>query len=271
MPGIASGSPAVLLAAIGQSTSRIRLGSGGVMLPQHQPLIIAEQFRMLEGLFPGRVDLGVGTSLGFTRAVRTALRRAEISPDEIDHDLRELLDYLGSRAPITARPRTDPLPVHVLASRSGIARAARLRLPVVIGGPMVFSDRLPALLADYRAAFDGEDPHVMLSLDVFVAPTAEKARKLALPEAWAMAQTSRTGEFGPLEPVERILAQSWPDRVRARVEKHLAQVMLGTPAEVADRLGALAAVTGVDEFLVSTSTFDVDDLARLDETLIRAF
>jgi len=270
VPGIASGSPAVLLAAIGQVTSRIRLGSGGVMLPQHQPFVVAEQFRMLEGLHPGRIDLGLGTSLGFTPAVRRALRREEVSSDDIDRDIRELLDYLASSARITARPTTDPVPVHVLASRSGIARAARLGLPVVVGGPMVFSDRLPALLAEYRAAFTGGAPHVMLSVDAFAAPTAERARELALPEAWAMAQTSRRGEFGPLEPVERILAQSWPDRIRERVEKHLEQVVLGAPADVAERLSALATAAGADEFLISTSTYDRDDLARLDEALIRA-
>src|SRR5690606_6127128 len=111
VPGIASGAPAVLLAAIGQVTSRIRLGSGGVMLPQHQPFVVAEQFRMLEGLHPGRIDLGLGTSLGFTPAVRRALRREEVSSDEIDRDIRELLDYLASSARITARPATDPVPV----------------------------------------------------------------------------------------------------------------------------------------------------------------
>jgi luciferase family oxidoreductase group 1 len=271
VPGIASGSPAVLLAAIGQATSRIRLGSGGVMLPQHQPFVVAEQFRMLEALYPGRVDLGIGTSLGFTPAVRHALRREDISPDEIDGDIREVLDYLASRAVITARPKTEPVPVHVLASRSGISRAARLGLPVVVGGPLVFSDRLPTVLSEYRAAFDGGTPHVMLSIDAFAAPTPERARELALPEAWAMAMSRRTGEFGPLEPVERILARTWPDRVRERVEKHLEQVVLGTPDDVAGRLSALAAATGADEFLVSTSTYDTADLARLDEALIRAF
>lgn len=271
VPGIASGAPAVLLAAIGQATSRIRLGSGGVMLPQHQPLVVAEQFRMLEGLYPGRIDLGIGTSLGFTPAVRRALRRAEISEEEIDGEIGEVLDYLASRAPITARPKTDPVPVHVLASRSGIARAARLGLPVVIGGPMVFSDRLPGLLAEYRSGFGGSAPHVMLSVDAFAASSTDRARELALPEAWAMAMSRRTGEFGPLESPERILAQSWPDAVRARVEKHLRGVILGTPGEVAARLSELVSAAGADEVLVSTSTYDTGALAGLDEALIGAF
>src|SRR5699024_1690526 len=81
VPGIASGSPAVLLAAIGARTSRIRLGSGGVMLPNHRPLVVAEQFSMLEGLYPGRIDLGLGRSLGFTEPVRRALGRLEASPE----------------------------------------------------------------------------------------------------------------------------------------------------------------------------------------------
>ena len=269
VPGIASGAPAVLLAAIGQATSRIRLGSGGVMLPQHQPIVVAEQFRMLAAMVGDRVDLGVGASLGFTGAVRQALRRTEITPEEIDAEITELLAYLRDEAPVTARPRTGPIPVHVLASGSGIARAARLGLPVVIGGPIVVDPRLPAMLDDYRRSFHGERPHVMLSVDVFAASTADRARELALPEAWAMAMSRRTGEFGPLEPVEQILAQSWPARVRDRIDKHLDGVVLGAEREVADRLNSLVAVTGANELLVSTSTYDVDARAELDETLIR--
>ena len=136
---------------------------------------------------------------------------------------------------------------------------------------MVISVELPALLAEYRAGLGGSAPHVMLSVDAFVASSADRARELALPEAWAMAMSRRTGEFGPLESPERILAQSWPDAVRARVEKHLRGVLLGTPREVAGRLSGLVSATGADEVLVSTSTYDTGDLAGLDEALIGAF
>ncbi|MFC3241560.1 hypothetical protein ACFOJ6_03420 [Gordonia humi] len=110
----------------------------------------------------------------------------------------------------------------------------------------------------------------MLSVDVFAGPTAARARELALPEAWAMAMTRRTGEFRPLEPVDQILARSWPDRVRERIEKHLDGVFLGTEADVTTRLAALVDATGADEILASTSTFDTTALADLDAALFRA-
>ncbi len=108
VPGIGSGSPAVLLAAIGAHTRDIRLGSGGVMLPNHQPLIVAEQFLMLEALYPGgRIDLGLGRSLGFTEPVRQALRRSKDAPDTFVSDLDEVRRYLDGSAAVTARPASQ--------------------------------------------------------------------------------------------------------------------------------------------------------------------
>ena len=272
VPGIASGSPAVLLAAIGQATRRIRLGSGGVMLPQHQPLVVAEQFRMLEALHPGRIDLGVGNSLGFTPAVRRALRRETTSPSTFEREIRELRGFLHDDEEVTARPAVPTIPVHVLATRSGIEIAARLALPVVVGGPMVLDAQLPEILARYRESVisHGERPHVILSLDVFAAASEERARELALPEAWAMAMSRRTGEFPPLESPERILAQPWPGRVRERVDQQLSKVVTGTTGQVVERLRRLADFAEADEIMASTSTFDPSALADLDAALAHA-
>src|SRR5699024_4909720 len=104
VPGIASGSPAVLLAAIGARTSRIRLGSGGVMLPNHRPLLVAEQFRMLAALFPDRIDLGLGRSLGFTEPVRRARGRLEADPVSFAREVEEVRGHLEDSMPVTARP-----------------------------------------------------------------------------------------------------------------------------------------------------------------------
>ncbi|WP_226381163.1 MsnO8 family LLM class oxidoreductase [Pseudonocardia oceani] len=150
VPGIASGSPPVLVAAIAARTSRIRVGSGGVMLPNHQPLVVAEQFAMLEALFPGRVDLGVGRSLGFTGPVRRALRST--GADTFAEDLAELRSYLDGTAPVTARPRLDrPPPLFVLATGRGLAVGGDAGLPVVLGGPVLDDDSLGERLDDYRA------------------------------------------------------------------------------------------------------------------------
>ena len=270
VPGIASGSPPVLLAAIGARTDRIRLGSGGVMLPHHQPLIVAEQFLMLEALHPGRMDLGLGRSLGFTAPVREALRDHEA--DAFENDLRDLRAYLDGDAAVTARPQVPGrVPMYVLATGRGTVIAARLGLPVVIGGPILAESRLDDVLEAYRRDFRPspgvERPYVIVSLDVTVADDEATARELALPEAWAMARSRQTGEFPPLEPVADIRQQAWTTQVRNRVEASLDRAVAGSPQTVRRELEQLAARSGADELLASTSTYDREALFASDRAL----
>jgi luciferase family oxidoreductase group 1 len=271
VPGIASGSPGTLLAAIGARTSRIRLGSCGVMLPLHQPLVVAEQFLLLEALHPGRVDLGLGRSLGFTPPVRRALRREDQEPDEFERDLGELRGLLHGEGDVTARPAVGGgVPMHVLATGRGTEVAARLGLPVVVGGPVLHADGVADLLATYRRTFRpwrGSEPWVTVSLDVTVADDDTAARESVLPEAWAMAWSRRTGEFPPLQDVPTIRAATWPDQVRDRVEEHLARAVAGRPDVVRRALERIAERTGADELLASTSTYDVDVLHHSDALL----
>jgi luciferase family oxidoreductase group 1 len=270
VPGIASGSPPVLIAAVAARTDRIRVGSGGVMLPNHQPLVIAEQFAMLEALFPGRIDLGVGRSLGFTAPVRAALRRDADAPDTFADDLDELRSYLEGRGPVTARPRLErPVPVFVLATGRGLAVAGDAGLPVVLGGPVLDSADVGAALDDYRARARaaGGRPYVMASLDVLVADSVAAARELALPEAWALAAARTTGQFPALEPVEPDRALS--DRQRTLVEDVVGRTVHGDDATVAAELGELFHRTGADELLASTSTFDLGALRESDARLAR--
>ena len=199
VPGIASGSPALLLAAIGARTTTIRLGSGGVMLPHHQPFVVAEQFLMLDALYPGRVDLGLGRSRGFTDPVRRALRTDD--SDTFAADLGELQGYLHGTGAVTAHPAgRRPVPLFVLATGRGLEVAADLGLPVVVGGPILADpDAARAALDGYRRRFRpgarSAAPMIVLSLDLYVADTEDDARELALPEAWAMARARQTGEF----------------------------------------------------------------------------
>lgn len=271
VPGIASGAPAVLLAAIGARTDRIRIGSGGVMLPLHQPLVVAEQFRVLDALHPGRVDLGLGRSLGFTPPVRRALRRDHEDGDTFEDDLLELRGHLEGGAEVTVRPVTGrSVPMHVLATGRGLEVAARLGLPVVVGGPVLDAAELPSALAAYRRDFRphrGSAPRVTISLDVLVADDDRTARELALPEAWAMARARRTGEFPPLEDAGTIRATPWPDQVRRRVEASLERAVAGSPATVRRHLESLAGRTGADELLASSSTHDPDALLASDRML----
>jgi luciferase family oxidoreductase group 1 len=271
VPGIASGAPAVLLAAIGARTDRIRIGSGGVMLPLHQPLVVAEQFLVLDALHPGRVDLGLGRSLGFTPPVRRALRRDHEDGDTFEDDLVELRGHLEGTAGVTARPVAGrPVPMHLLATGRGLEVAARLGLPVVVGGPILDSDELPDALARYRRSFvphEGSAPRVTISLDVLVADDDATARELALPEAWAMALSRQSGEFPPLESVPAIRASTWSSQVRRRVEASLDRAVAGSPATVRRRLESLAERTGADELLASSSTYDRDALLASDRML----
>ncbi|MEV3960613.1 MsnO8 family LLM class oxidoreductase [Nocardia sp. NPDC050193] len=272
VPGIASGSPPVLLAALGSRTSTIRIGSGGVMLPHHQPLVVAEQFLMLEALFPGRIDLGLGRSPAFTAPVRRAMRQDEAAPDRFPADLAELRDYLDGTGPVTAHPVSDrTIPMYVLATGQGLTVAARLGLPAVLGGPLLDSPDLDAALAGYRREFRpsprARRPRVTLALEVTVAETDEQAHALVLPEAWAMAQSRSTGEFPPLAPVGD--RASWTGQTRRRVEATVRHAIAGAPQTVRRRIEQLTDRTGAEELLATTSTYDRAALAASDSALAR--
>lgn len=265
VPGIASGAPAVLAAAIASRTSTIRVGSGGVMLPNHQPLVVAEQFLMLSALFPERIDLGVGRSLGFTEPVRRALRRDRDAPDTFAADIAELRSYLDGSATVTARPAVPPPPVFVLATGAGLEVAARAGLPVVVGGPVLQrEDALTPYRRHFRPTESNPEPYVIVSLDVTIADSLADARRLALPEAWAMARSRREGEFPALEPVWGIDPEHETAQDRSRIEKSLASTVLGTVEQVRPRLELLVERTGADEVMASTSTFDRAELFEAD-------
>ena len=270
VPGIASGSPPLLIAAAAARTDRIRLGSGGVMLPNHRPLIVAEQFAMLEAMHPGRIDLGVGRSLGFTAPVRAALGVTEYDTDALARDITAVRDFLHGRGPVTALPVVEnPPPVFVLATGRGLEVAARAGLPVVVGGPRLLAD--PSPLERYRAMFRPSEatpaPYVVVSLEVMLADSTEHARELLLPEAWAMAESRETGAFGPLRSPGEVLGRRFRPQQLRRMEEWMAGALYGDHEKVAGELAALVARTGAEEIMASTSTFDRDDLARADAAL----
>jgi len=277
VPGIAGAAPAVLLAAIAGRTTTIRLGSAGVMLPHHQPLVVAEQFATVSALAPGRVDLGLGRSPGFTAPVRRALRETE---RDFAADLAELRAFLTGTAEITLHPQpAGPVPMHVLATGSGLAVAAALGLPVIVGGPLlgVAGDPEPGLTAlagyrrDFRPSAQTPEPRVSISLDVLVADTAAEAAELLLPEAWAMAQARTAGAFPPLEPVAAVRDRTMTPRQRQYVAQTAAGAVAGTPASVAARLTELLERTGAAELVASSSTFDRAALAASDGALAAIF
>jgi luciferase family oxidoreductase group 1 len=279
VPGVAGAAPAVLLATIAGRTSSIRLGSAGVMLPHHQPLVVAEQFATLSAFAPGRVDLGLGRSPGFTPPVRRALRQTE---RDFAADLAELRAHLGGTAEVTAHPRpAAPVPMYVLATGAGLEVAATLGLPVIVGGPLlgVGGDPEPGreALARYRRAYrpsaQAPEPWVAVSLDVLVADTAAEAADLLLPEARAMALARTTGTFPPLQPVAEVRAairgMATTATQRRYAERTAAMAIAGTADQVATRLAELAERTGAAELVASGSTHDRAALAASDAALAR--
>jgi luciferase family oxidoreductase group 1 len=279
VPGIAGSVPAVLMAAVAARTHSIRVGSGGIMLPNHQPLVVAEQAATLEALHPARIDLGVGRSVGFTPAVRNALRAGKQDAERFEEQLAQLLAYLSGAASVTARPRNDSAtPVFVLATGSGIDIAARAGLAVVLGGPAVFrtnQDGIVPALERYRSRFRPsrwfQRPLILVSANVAVAATRQAARELLLPEAVALARSRTTGEFAALAPVGPTEWAGLTHREKEAVESSLSTSLYGTASEVRTQVQRVLAASGADELLVTGGAFDVAAQAESDEILAGIF
>ncbi|MGW1680693.1 LLM class flavin-dependent oxidoreductase [Saccharopolyspora sp. NPDC002376] len=268
VPGVAGAAPTVLAAAVAAATSRIRVGTGGVMLPNHQPLVVAEQFGVLGSLFPDRIDVGLGRSVGFTDGIRRALGRGKEAADQFSDQLAELLTYLDGQpsAGVHAVPAEGlDLPVFLLATGSGASTAAEFGLPLVVASAHG-DDRMIRTVEQYRADFrpsaQATEPYVVLARSIAVADSTERARRLLVPEAWATAYSRTHGEFPPLESPEQVLAREMSDRQRTQFERALRGHLFGTPDEVATGLDELVARTGADEVLVTTTAHDPAD--RLD-------
>ncbi|MCA1221685.1 MsnO8 family LLM class oxidoreductase [Streptomyces sp. 8L] len=264
VPGVAGSAPTVLAAAVAAATSTIRVGTGGVMLPNHRPMVVAEQFGVLESLFPGRVDMGLGRSVGFTDGIRKALGQGKEAADEFPAQLDELLGWLSGEQTgypqVHARPAEGlRIPAFVLATGRGAAVAARAGLPLVIAAVRGEEAMLRAV-DDYRARFRpsawGERPRVVLSGTVAIAATTEEARRILVPEAWSTAYSRTRGEFPPLRPAGAVPTASMTARERVLFDEAMSGHLYGTAEEVGLALEGLLKRSGADEFLVTTSTYD---------------
>ncbi|QNE22786.1 LLM class flavin-dependent oxidoreductase [Kribbella qitaiheensis] len=268
VPGVVGSAPTVLAAAVAAATSRIRVGTGGVMLPNHQPLVVAEQFGVLESLFPGRIDMGLGRSVGFTNGIRRALGVEKDAAEDFESQIQELLGYFTgtqkNHPQVHARPGEGlRVPAYVLAVGEGALLAASLGLPLVIGA-FKGEQELLTLLERYRSSFRpsawAERPYVVLASTVAVAATSDDARRLLLPEAWSSAYSRTRGVFPPLLPVDEVLRIDMTEKERDIFEQSLRGQIYGTPAEVDAVLGGLVQRTAADEVLVTTNTYDRGDL-----------
>jgi luciferase family oxidoreductase group 1 len=255
MEGIASSSPALLVGQVAAATTTIRVGSGGVMLPNHAPLVVAEQFGTLEALFPGRIDLGIGRAPGSDPATARALRRSNtLSADDFPEQLAEIFGYFRGEPGIRAVPGNgyEP-PVWLLGSSDYSAQlAGQLGLPFAFAHHFSQENTLPALQL-YREAFRPsaalQRPHSMVAAMVFVADTDQQALRLALPSALAFLHR-RQGKSGPSPTCEDAERYGWSPMERMFVEDWLKKNVVGSPASVRAQFDALALATKADELMV---------------------
>jgi luciferase family oxidoreductase group 1 len=261
MPGIASAATAVLIGQVAAATRTIRVGAGGIMLPNHAPLTVAEAFGTLATLFPDRIDLGLGRAPGTDMATARALRRYGLAADSFPQDVLELLGYLSDDpGPVRAIPgHGTHVPVWILGSSLfGAGLAAHLGLPYAFASHFAPADLEPAIAA-YRETFRPSEylarPHLMLAFNVFAADTDAQGRRLMTSMQQAFANL-RTGRPGPLpRPVDDIDAAIDP-AAGAMVERALACSAAGAPETVRAELAAFVARHRPDELILTGQIHD---------------
>ncbi|MDB5694692.1 MAG: alkane 1-monooxygenase [Sphingomonas bacterium] len=263
MRGIASAATAVVLAHVGAATKTIRIGSGGIMLPNHAPLVIAEQFGTLDALFPGRIDLGLGRAPGSDQRVAQALRRTLASDaNDFPRDVMELQSYFADdgRTGIAATPGAGASPEMWILGSSlfGAQLAAALGLPFAFASHFA-PDALDQAMAIYRRDFRPSErlqqPYAMAGFNVFAADTQEEAELLASSQAQSFVAL-RTGNPRQLPPPVVGYRESLGAQGSAILDHVLQCSAVGTPETVAAGIAAFVQRTGVDEVMVSTSIYD---------------
>lgn len=261
MPGIASAATAVVIGHVAAATSTIRVGAGGIMLPNHAPYVIAEQFGTLEALFPGRIDLGLGRAPGTDGATAQALRRG-LDPDDFPRDVQELAHYLGDPDP-SARVRAWPgtgarVPLWILGSSTyGAQVAALLGLPYAFAShfaPFQLEEAFRLYRSLFRPSAVLDKPHAMMAVGLSAAATDAEARHLRSSQILAFARL-RQGRPGLLpEPTEDL--SSIPDPMRAEIERTLGFSAVGGPDTVAARLAELIDAHQPDEVMLTGMMHD---------------
>ena len=264
MPGVASAATSVVIAYVAAGTTTIRVGAGGVMLPNHSPLVVAEQFGTLESLFPGRIDLGLGRAPGTDPNTARALRRrADLDAESFPHDVIELQSYFRDPAP-TQPIRAVPgaglhVPIWLLGSSLFSAQlAAALGLPFAFASHFA-PDLLMQALAIYRSEFRPSEsltaPYAMAGVSVVAADADDEARRLftSLQMQFVNLRRGRPGQLNP--PVDS-LDNFWSAAERAGVEHALRYAVVGSPDVVRRGLETFAADTGVDELMITSQIHD---------------
>lgn len=278
MPGIASSATAVAIGYVAGGTQTIRVGSGGIMLPNHSPLIIAEQFGTLESLYPGRIDLGLGRAPGSDPLTSQALRRGPGSDGQDFPDrLSELRGYFQPTSSSTMRVRAIPgeglnVPIWLLGSSGFSAQlSGQLGLPFSFASHFAPDYLMPALdlyRSQFRPSAELTEPYAMIGINVIVADTDEEAQYLATSQHQQFLNLirRRTAQLSP--PTDRL---DWTPQEQALVERQLGYSAIGSPDTVAARLEQMIERTGANEIIVSAQVYDHQARLRSYELLANLF
>ncbi len=269
MPGVGSAATAVLIGHVAAGTRSIRVGAGGIMLPNHSPLVIAEQFGTLESLHPGRIDLGLGRAPGSDQLTARALRRQlDTDPDAFPQDVAELIDYFSPqpRQHVRAVPGTGlEVPVWILGSSIlGAQVAAAFGLPYAFASHFAPAMMMQAISV-YRSTFQPsarlERPYVMLGYNVFAADSNDHAHLLASSAQQAFVSI-RLGRPIRLPAPREGYLESLDPQARSLVDQVLPYSAIGGPDAVATALGEFIALTGADELMITSQIFDHSERLR---------
>jgi len=277
MPGVASSATAVVIGYVAGGTSKIRVGSGGIMLPNHAPLVIAEQFGTLESMYPGRIDLGLGRAPGSDPATARALRR-DLRGDDFPGLLEELRGYLNpAESDSVPAVRAVPgeglnIPIWLLGSSGYSARlAGELGLPFAFASHFSPDYTLPALEL-YRGCFRPsmvlDAPYAMIGVHVVAADTEEKARLLATSQMQQFLGLTR-GRPGPLQPPVPNMDELWSPYEKASIEHQLRYSAVGSAETVQARLQSILDATQADELIITSQIYDHQDRLRSYEIVSR--
>ncbi|MBU3078591.1 LLM class flavin-dependent oxidoreductase [Sphingomonas quercus] len=263
MPGIASAATSVVIGHIAAGTRSIRVGAGGIMLPNHSPLVIAEQFGTLATLFPGRIDLGLGRAPGTDQLTLRALRRDPMTAENFPNDVRELQALLGpvrEHQRIVAVPGAGTeVPLWILGSSLfGAQLAAQFGLPYAFASHFAPQALISALQV-YRDYFQPSEhlgrPHAMIGVNIIAADTDAEARRLATTQQMSVADLFR-GARGLSKPPIDDIDSYWTAQEAAQAQGFLARSIVGSPGTVRAGIAALVAETGADELMIVSDIFD---------------
>lgn len=279
MESVASAATSVLIGHVAQQTSTIRMGSGGIMLPNHAPLVIAEQFGTLESLFPGRIDLGIGRAPGTDQSTAYALRRnLNGNIDSFPTDVTELLQYLGpedKQGKVRAIPGVGTnVPVWMLGSSTYSAQlAAQLGLPFAFASHFAPAQLFPALQlyhSNFKPSSYLSEPYAMACINVIAADTDQEAQRLAT-SLYQLALGMLRNRRRPLQPPVDDMDDVWTPEERAAVSQMFYYTFVGSRESVKEELSSFVENTGVNEVMVATYIYDLKAKIRSLELVASLF